>query len=168
MAAKPLPSVELLRQLFRYEPESGELFHNQGPREGRPAFTFKTSKGYKFGQVRKQKYLAHRVIWKMVTGADPINHIDHIDGRPDNNRIGNLREATILENGRNRRLQANNSSSVSGVHFDRKNQRWRARISDGQNQINIGSYIIKNDAIAARKQYEAMLGYHENHGRPKD
>jgi hypothetical protein len=40
----------------------------------------------------------------MVTGRDPIEEIDHIDRNKANNAISNLREATRLQNVRNREI----------------------------------------------------------------
>ena len=164
MAVKPLPPTELLRQLFKYDPESGYLFHKAGPRLGKLAFNYVSDQGYRYGLIDGRKYLTHRIIWKIVTGQDPNNQIDHIDGCRSNNKISNLRDVSNQENGRNRHLQKTNKSGASGVSFEFSRQRWRARIWDGK-PIHIGYYQSKADAISARKTYEEKMGYASGHGR---
>tara|TARA_R110002012_G_scaffold49804_5_gene128900 strand:- start:19777 stop:20520 length:744 start_codon:yes stop_codon:yes gene_type:complete len=113
---KPLPSVEYLKSILKYEPETGCLFWK--PRE-ESAFDSKRSysyfktryegvlaghlagNGYTDLRIDKRLMKAHRVIWKMVYGEDPPYGIDHINGDRSDNRINNLRLATPQENARN-------------------------------------------------------------------
>ena len=75
MAAKPLPSPETLRQLLRYEPETGKLFWRRRPVTStgdkifnrlyadREAFTYRMGHKHKQGRVNGKALLAHRVVW---------------------------------------------------------------------------------------------------------
>jgi hypothetical protein len=164
MAVKTLPPTELLRQLFQYDSESGNLFYKAGPRLGKPAFTAIHKWGYYIGHVSGQRFRAHRIIWKMQTGRDPLGQIDHIDGDKKNNKWSNLRDVSSRENSRNMPKLQRNQSGVTGVSKLAKSKKWRARIW-GDKEIYIGLFASKEDAIAARKQYEKLLGYHTNHGR---
>ena len=48
---------------------------------------------------KKGGYMAHRIIWFLHTGEDPLEQeIDHIDRNPSNNKINNLRLATRSQN----------------------------------------------------------------------
>jgi hypothetical protein len=91
-----------------------------------------------------------------MTGLDPIE-IDHIDGDRSNNKWSNLKNGTKTNNLRNLALRRDNTSGHHGVTFSKRQQKWVA-------QIIIGSFDSKEEAIAARKKYEALLGYHPNHG----
>ena len=100
---KETPSQEVLKELFDYNPETGELFYRktvgrrakEGSRAG-----FVTKKGYIRVTVQKERFMAHRVIWKWMTGEDPQEGlvIDHINELPHDNSWGNLRLLTNEEN----------------------------------------------------------------------
>lgn len=92
-----------------------------------------------------------------MTGEDP-NEVDHIDGNRSNNKWSNLRNGTRSDNLRNIALKRNNTSGHHGVHFSKQRQQWTVT-------IGVGSFDSKEEAIAARKRAEEMLGYHPNHGR---
>ena len=51
--------------------------------------------GYREIEINDKKYKAHRLAWLYVYGEMPNKLIDHIDGNRSNNKISNLREATL-------------------------------------------------------------------------
>jgi hypothetical protein len=182
MKANGMPSKEVFDQVFRYRPETGELIwrvrpvtlFTQGttaerPRSaehacnqwnsrwaGKSAVTLKPD-GYCYTHFNYQTLLVHRVAWKIMTGVDPVE-IDHIDGNRSNNRWVNLRNGTRSDNQRNAALKSNNTSGYHGIRFSERQQKWTAHIT-------IGSFDSKEEAVAARKRVEAILGFHVNHGR---
>jgi hypothetical protein len=183
MAARELPSQAELRQILRYEPETGRLFwlprgpewftHLADPEKksriwngrnaGREAFTASDHKGYLQGQVLKYHTMAHRVIWAMHFGDWP-EAVDHINGDGLDNRIENLRSVTHRENCRNAAIPVTNSSGVMGVRFHKGV--WEANIRVDGRQLTIGCFGSLAEAADARKRAEAEYGYHRNHGRP--
>lgn len=181
MAAKPLPSQEVLRQLLDYDPETGVLrWKERGPdgfktarshsvwnakHAGGLAFRMANDRGYLTSCVLGRRYSAHRVVWKWVTGQDP-DHIDHINGVKADNRFSNLRNVAKVDNQRNRKKPSNNTSGVIGVtaRSDLPGK-WIAYIGEGGKTIKLGSFETKEAALAARRAAEERLGYHENHGR---
>ena len=82
-----------------------------------------------------------------------------------NNRLSNLRSVSMEENNRNIRKHKTNTSGVTGVYENKRDNKWLAMIWNGNKQINIGTYKTKPEAIAARKGAEKALGYHANHGK---
>jgi len=153
---KSLPSLEQLNKLFTYDKETGTLTWKQGQRAGYQAGSM--TNGYRAVSVNQSNYGVHRVAYYMGTGAEP-NHIDHINGVKDDNRLDNLRSVTFTENMRNVKKRADNSSGVTGVRLLRN--KWEARLSNKR----LGFFADKIDAIYARYYAEVDAGYHTNHGR---
>lgn len=191
MAAKPLPDQALLLKLLRYEPETGKLYWRErdismfynGPKNSalcmmrswngrfanKPAFTARKSHGYLHGSIGGQIFMAHRIIWKMVTGEEP-SMIDHINGVPSDNRFCNLRGASASDNCRNSATYKSNSSGAVGVDFlpakpGQRRAQWRARIQAEGKLITLGGFASMEDAIRVRKSAERRYGFHPNHGR---
>lgn len=123
---------------------------------GKPAASLK-SDGYCYIHLNYRSELAHRIAYKIMTGRDPVE-VDHIDGNRSNNKWANLRDGTRADNMRNIRLKSNNKSGAHGVHFSKRQQKWVTT-------ANIGSFNSREEAIAARKEAEKLLGFHPNHGR---
>lgn len=176
---KLLPSKETLETFLHYDPTTGKLFWKERGRhlfatDGAwrafnsrdaytEAFTAKTKNGYLHGHIWGEKFYAHRVIWKMLTGKDP-NHIDHINHDRTDNREDNLRDTTQPENNRNVRIGTRNTSGVVGVMWDAARGKWRAEIMVGQRTKSLGRFDSFAMAVATRKQAERDLGFHANHG----
>jgi len=108
--------------------------------------------------------LAHRAAWAHFYGELPPIHIDHIDGDPTNNTIGNLRSVTIQENGLNKKIPVTNTSGVMGVRFNKSRHTWTAQITHKRKKFHLGYYTSKAEAQAARHAAEVVLGFHKNHG----
>lgn len=79
---------------------------------------------------------------------------DHSNRNPFDNRKSNLRDATKNDNSRNKSLQCNNTSGVTGVSFIKDTQKWRARIVVNNQEIHLGTFVSKEDAIIARLKAE--------------
>ena len=82
-------------------------------------------------------------------------YYDHKDRNTFNNRKYNLRPATKNENARNKSLQINNKSGVSGVFFDRFCNKWRAYIGVNGKCFYVECCSNKENAIKARLKAEA-------------
>lgn len=181
MAVKALPSPEVLRQLLRYEPDTGKLFWKERPEHMFPrardcaawnarhrdkeAFTTVGTSGYAEGRVFRVLLRTHRVAMCIVNGEWPPHEVDHINGNPLDNRLSNLRLATRAENGRNQKTPSDSSSGEIGVSFFKRDGSWQARISTGGKNIHLGYFPTKEEAVAARKSGERRFGFHPNHGR---
>ena len=80
---------------------------------------------------------------------------DHIDRNQLNNRKCNLRPATYQENSRNTTKPKNNTSGFIGVYLNKKDKKWKAKISVDGKVISLGHYYSKEDAVKARLKAEA-------------
>ena len=166
-ATRRLPSVEYLRECFVYDRKSGELIWKERPREHfateRACSTwnatfvgekagFSQNRGYIAVAIANRKYLIHRVIWKLETGEDPLEQIDHRDGVRTNNSWANLRVATGNEQSQNSGRRSDNVSGQRGVSWDRSRGKWAAEIISNGVRHRLGRFNSIADASAA---YEA-------------
>lgn len=185
MATKPLPSQEVLRQLLDYDPATGALTwrergdewfsdgkqtraHNaaiwNAKNAGMAAFVTVMVSGHLSGGLLGTTRLAHRVIWKLVTGDDPET-VDHISGDPTDNRWSNLRAVSQTINSRNCKISKNNTSGANGVCLDKRRSKWVASITVNRRKKFIGEFPDYEQAVKARRAAEKAHGFHENHGR---
>jgi hypothetical protein len=161
MKHRPLPSAKYLRACFTYSPTTGNVRWKRRPRDH-----FATTGSWKIwnarfantdaGTDRKQhyqvglgghRYCLHRIIWKIVTGKEPIATIDHKDGDALNNRWKNLRLATMLEQNWNTGRRKDNTSGYKGV--SKNHGRWFAQIAIEGTQRWLGYFATAQEAAAA-------------------
>lgn len=114
--------------------------------------------GYVKIVLNQTRYLAHRLAWLYVKGHFPKSCIDHINMNPNDNRIANLREATVSQNGANRMLQSNNKSGFKGINWDKQKNKWLVRIGVKGETIYLGLFDQLNDAAKAYKK--AAIEFH--------
>jgi hypothetical protein len=104
-----LPTARYLRECFIYRTRTGDLYWRERPRAhfpsekswrafnrlwpGKLAGLVERRYGYRLITINHRLYFAHRIIWKLMTGKDPTDQIDHIDMIRNNNAWDNLREA---------------------------------------------------------------------------
>lgn len=185
MAKSQLPTPDELRQLLRYEPETGKLFwrtrtpymftdgnqtaaHSCGRWNSRWAgkeVGTTNSHGYKTVVILHGRTSAHRIAWAMCNGRWPSQQLDHINGVRDDNRIINLREVSNMENARNTKRHKNNNSGRTGVFYVESRGIWNAYINVNWRKRSLGNFKTFEQACAAREQAEIEMGFHENHGR---
>tara|TARA_R110000737_G_scaffold272918_1_gene279861 strand:+ start:225 stop:809 length:585 start_codon:yes stop_codon:yes gene_type:complete len=124
-----------------------------------------SGKGHHSGLVDGASLLAHHVVWMFASGEWPKLDVNHINGKPDDNRISNLRLATKEDISRNLSMNVKNKSGVNGVYFDKSRSKWIAEIKQNNIKIWLGRFDHLIDATDARAAAERELGYHENHGK---
>jgi hypothetical protein len=110
--------------------------------------------------------MAHRIIWKHVTGNDP-EFIDHINHDRTDNRIENLRSVSTVENCQNQTLSKSNKSGVLGVHWNTRQRKWIASIRRpgvGFSEL-LGRFDSVEEAAVCRRAAETEANFHPNHGR---
>lgn len=156
-----------LKELLDYNPETGIFtwLCNRGmnKRKGKAAGS-KFLTGYILIKINNIFYCAHRLAWLYVNGHDPKEFIDHINRIKDDNRLCNLREASRVENGYNRKLSINNKSGIKGITWCSHYKKWLARINVNGIRKFIGYFENINDAeisiIESRKKYHGEFEYH--------
>lgn len=155
MKAKPI-DVELVRSLLEYAPELGgsclrwkKVLHG-GARVGAMAGC-KDGEGYWLIKVNRSIYKAHRLVWAIVKGEDPIVQIDHVCGIEAGNSIGNLRKAPNNEadNAQNTKLRITNTSGYRGVTRRKNEDKWVAQIKKNGVKIWLGTFSTPEEAYDA-------------------
>ena len=166
---RPLPTRERLCELFSYDAESGVLSWRVVGQFRRNSTGCMTSQGYMSMYVDGRRYLVHRLIWKMITGNEPLDEIDHINGNRSDNRARNLRNATRAENARNVGVQRNNSTGLRGVINRAAYRKGRSFGDyDAYIQVNKKRYYLgsfKTPELAHQAYCEAAKKHHGEFAR---
>ena len=173
-------SPDFFRCLLRCDADAGRLFWLSRPTSmfksledwaawnlkfaGQEAFTAIQTGGYKCGRILGQNYMAHRVIWCVHFGTEPMEQIDHINGQKTDNRILNLRAVSPSYNMRNVPMKANNTSGVNGVYWDKKYNKWQASITVSGTHFRLGAFDCIHQAKLARQEANKRFGFTERHG----
>ena len=183
MAVTDLPPPSELHKYLSYNPETGELlwkartpemFEDGVARTAQAkceAFNSKlagkefgtNSNGYRRGTLWGRQLQGHRIAWALHYGDWPAGEIDHINGKPSDNRIINLRDVTLSVNQRNRVLSSRNTSGVCGV-VPTTSGKWHAYIVVQRKRIDLGTHSKKFDAVLLRLQAEKQHGFSIRHG----
>lgn len=174
-------TAEQVRELLRYEPDTGKLYWRERARQlfpcnwswkvwnkkfsGKEALKGNHNAGYLHGAIFNKKNLAHRVIWLIQTGDWPQYDIDHLNGDKKDNRWTNLRSATKSENGKNKSMLRNNTSGFNGVIYSKAEMMWVAQIKTQKKNIRLGAFKDFEDACSARATANAVMGFSARHGK---
>lgn len=92
-------------------------------------------------------YFYHRVAWLLFYGKWPSEFIDHINGDPSDNRISNLRDVSIRENGQNKTSHRN--GRLVGASFHKTIKKWQSQIVIKNKKTFLGYYNTEKEASEA-------------------
>jgi len=157
MEPKPTLTVERLRELLDYDPETGEFrwkVRGKGRRVGVSAGG-RRDNGLHRIMIDGARFKAHHLAWFYVYGVWPTGILDHRNETPADNWISNLREATVTQNQQNRsRACSDSRTGLLGVSANGKG--WQARIVvDGKTRC-LGTYATPEEAhhayLAAKRK----------------
>lgn len=150
-----------LREILIYDPETGMFAwrHKHGRACSKPHAGAMSTGGYIRISVGHSLYAAHRLAWIYVNGAIPPGLlIDHINRIRTDNRISNLRLATMEQNLANSAARGGRSG-CKGVYWCADKKSWRARMMREGRMIHIGRF---KDVTKARDAYlKAVQEYQE-------
>lgn len=104
------------------------------------------------GNGRNHRLRLHRYLLDCPKGYD----VDHINGKPYDNRKCNLRISTHQNNSRNTKLRCDNSTGYKGVSFAKRERKYRAYIVY-KKQISLGYF---DNPIDAAKAYDKAAKYY--------
>lgn len=143
--------AEYLREIILYDEKTGKFSWRHKGRKTKPLDQIGSvdAGGYLRIGIKGRRYSAHRLAWLYVHGKWPEQEIDHINGERLDNRIVNLREATISQNRKNRAAGKLNRNRLKGAHFVSRTGKWRSVIvTDGKAHF-LGTFGNEEDAHKA-------------------
>ena len=142
-----------IKEYISYDPCTGILTWKSNVsatgREGSQC-GYLTAKGYR--RISRSikgkylKYLSHRVGWYLHHGVLP-EFLDHINQDKSDNRLINLRGATLFENNRNRKVSKRSKTGVKGVYPSR--DKYVSRIQSGPKALYLGTFDTLEEAARA-------------------
>ena len=155
-------SQELIIERFSYNNQTGEITNKKVNR----VVTSKDQDGYIvcscFHDGKNGRMRGARLVWVMHFGDIPSGYIvDHKNRIRDDNRLENLRLATLKENAANadRKDKSKYTSEYKGVQLD-KWGRWQASIQTDGVTTQLGKFSTE-EAAAYAYNVEALARYGE-------
>lgn len=168
--SKKMPTKELLREWFHYEPESGVFTWIKEPRKVGPLLGkiagHVSINNYRYIRVPGHGLIgAQRLAWIYMYGPTIGDlTIDHIDVNPLNNSISNLRLATLSQQGQNKHVRSDSRSGLRGAFYNPSRKKsWYSQIRVDGKCFCLGNFHTPEEAHAA--YCEAALKHHGEFAR---
>lgn len=140
---------------FTYDEATGNLFHKARPievparRGGSRSWNTRWAGREVTNRARDGSYVTvnyrphpvHRIVWEMFKGEIPDGLvIDHVNGDCHDNRLSNLRLATVSQNTHNQKKRSDNTSGFKGVSRVSRGSKWIATIKAYGKKQHIGTF----------------------------
>ncbi len=144
-------TAERLREVLRYDPETGEFTRivtlssraRTGQVVGSP-----DANGYLRVMLDGRSYLLHRLAVLYITGQWPQGEVDHRNGNVACNAWSNLRDVPRAINGQNQR-QAHVDSRTGYLGVSHNKRGFKAAICINRTVHRLGTYKTAAEAHAA-------------------
>lgn len=145
------PKPERVREALQYDAETGAFTRwMKCSHAYKQAGGYSKSTGYNYVALDGITYPAARLAWIYVNGPVPLGMIvDHVSRDRADDRISNLRLATISQNGANCSRHADGAAGLKGVHLHKESGRWRAQIMASGKRVHLGLFRTAEQAHAA-------------------
>lgn len=99
-------------------------------------------RGYAHAKIEQETVLLHR--W--LVGAQKGEEVDHKNHNTLDCRRENLRRCTKSQNMANMKTPRSNTTGFKGVTYDKRVNRYTARIKVNQKHLHLGSFLTAEDA----------------------
>jgi hypothetical protein len=178
---KSIEAYEFIASVTAYDSESGELVWKERDDVKNPKSWNSKYAGKPCGYLSKDGYRkikiefegkrlcfsAHMVAWFHAYKRPPTGLIDHINQKPWDNRLVNLREVDHSTNARNALVPKSNKSGIVGVFWNSKAGKWQAAAKLHYKTHYLGLYENIEDAEKAAVNFRIQHGFAKTHGRSR-
>jgi hypothetical protein len=150
-----------LKKLLDYNPDTG-TFRWKKSRGGNKSGSIAGCKdhyGYIQICVDSKLYISSRLAYLWMKGYFPEHQVDHEDRVRDNNKWENLRHITHQCNAKNRSINKNNKSGITGVRWYKLSGKWISKITVNGKGKHLGYFKSLKDAAQARWEAEVEYGF---------
>ena len=148
-----IKTIDYFNRFMPYSCTSGELTWTKRPPRSRVKVGSRAgcvaSDSYRVISISGTILYEHRFIWLINYGEWPDCQIDHINGDKSDNRISNLRLASVSENAENRCSYRNSKSGLMGASKVKGYDLWASKIVKNGNKIHLGYFKSPESAHAA-------------------
>ena len=124
-----------------------------------------SKRGYIHVQYNRKIYKAHQLVYLMHTGT-MCKLLDHVNGVLTDNRVENLRPASVMQNQRNAGIRKDNTSGVKNVSWHSRAKKWGVQLSIAGKIKHFGYFDdLELAALVARSAREKHHAAFACHGR---
>ena len=113
--------------------------------------------------VLGKPWYAHRVAFIYI-GEDLPEQVDHLNRNSLDNRWKNLVASSYKENTKNKSMQSNNTSGVTGVYWNKAAGKWLARVKINGKFRCLGYSTDLQEAVKSVEAFRAANGFSSGHG----
>lgn len=159
LAHNPLPSLELLQELFEISPDSPsglrwKISRSNRVKPGQVAGTLHLNGYWQVVIVtdKQRMYRTHRIVYFLQTKQDPgLYQVDHVNGKSDPLTLRLASQGANRANSRKQQsINGKTCSSIyKGVSWHKQVKKWRSYISFQNKFIYLGLFANEIDAAAA-------------------
>lgn len=151
--------TDILRSYYSYDPDTGFL-HAKKKSPVHPIggiISGRSHEGYITLIIRGRRFQGHRIAWQLYYGTPAPGAIDHVNGIRDDNRIANLRIATVSQNSANSKARGRRGL-LKGVR-QCPSGKFRAAICKDRREVYLGVFSTEQEAHSAY-----LAAAHREHG----
>jgi len=175
-------TTELVRELLNYDQDTGLFTWRSRDRRwfnstrtckmwntrfaGKVAgCVVKDARGYPALRISVlgKSWLAHRLAFLWAYEALP-EQVDHLNRDSLDNRWKNLVASSYKENTKNKSMQSNNTSGVTGVYWNKAAGKWLARVKINGKFRCLGYSTDLQEAVKSVEAFRAANGFSSGHG----
>lgn len=141
------PTYEYISGLLSYNSEAGEFL---SLRTGKRKASYRRS-GYVLIDLCNVAFSAHRLAWLLTHREWPSGNLDHINGDKADNRISNLRIASVAQNAQNRPVRTRYLSKCIYLENSKKKRikKFLVRVQANGKRHHIGRFRTEEEAKVA-------------------